>query len=353
MKKLIILLISFVLLATGCAPAAGNPETTTENSGGENVTNAPETTEPVTTEPPFYIDESVLGTWYGPAGTIVLNIEADGNGTVEVDEETEPAKFTAENGVFTAESETYALSGNYTVEDDLMFVYASFGGDEAIIVFQRELPDERLTYIYEYNNKHYKIKIRPNGEGEIGETEVPEKDKNYPKNDISYYIIEGDVIICDVFPRWVYEKENEKKPEAPKIPKDVTPEKINKSNKKSTDDVKLNNGKTTTIYRTSSSIEGTWTSEIQDEGVYLNGVKIGKFEYINVYTFNADGSGQVVTLNGFLTLPISYSLDGTALDLTLYAPGQTQSGRCYAQVIGDILYVTNVKGELEMLSRVN
>jgi len=326
MKKLIALSLAVLFVMSLCA--CGNPGNTTG-------TNKAETTQA------DVISAELQGTWYGPYNEPELNINADGTGTVTLEEETYDAAFTAENDVFTVVSDGYYLSGDYTLESEKLTVSFSFEDTDYTLVFTRtpvELPED--SYIYTYDDETYEINF---AEGEIVVFQFPPED---------------DPPTIEVYFEYISETILHIHPEPPIFTDEVTvikpsntggfpyPEEIDIS---VADEPKIIIGdEPATGYVSNDDITGTWTT-VQDGTVSIFGVTSSATVPIT-YTFNADGTGTILAM-GIIPGTMTYSVENSVLNLTVSMLGDTESGTGYVLRAGDKLLVRNIDDEIEILTR--
>ena len=328
MKRFLALIMAGLLMLSLCA--CGNSGNTTGTG-----TNEVETTQA------DVIPEELQGKWYGPNNQPELDINADGTGTVTLEEETYNAAFTAENDVFTVVSDGYYLSGDYTLEDEKLTVNFNFEDTDYTLIFTREplvLPEE--SYIYTYNDETYEINF---DEGEIIVCQFPPED---------------DPPTIEVYFEYINETIIHVHPEPPIFTDEVTVSKPSDSGgfpHPEEIDISVENepkitigGEPTPGYTSSDDITGTWTT-LQDGTVSLFGVTSSATVPIT-YTFNADGTGTILAM-GIIPGTMTYSVENGVLNLTVSMLGDTESGTGYVKRAGDKLYVYNIDKELEILTR--
>lgn len=328
MKKALCILLSIVTLSLLCFSSCG--EDTKDGGGGGKG---------------GVIDEKVVGTWYASIDSICLEIKEDGTGSASVSGEKKDAKYSTKDGVFTAEAENYNLSGKYTVENELLTVEFNKDGKEGKIIFQKKPFDIEASAIYQIDDQYYEFTIGSGGIT-VGKRDFP------PKEDVEYEDIPlGGVIIPDddtesedeeVYVFLIY-KYLPKFPEQPEIPDEAIPTKVIVNIKM---EITLvfpepeGEGEKEVIgLKNGGSIVGTWTSEPQDTYIYIMGME-SQGETEVVYIFNEDGTGIVKTM-GKLEFPLTYTFKNNVLTLSVTALGETETGSGYAQIIGDVLYITD------------
>ncbi len=317
MKRFFAIFLAAVLMLGLCACGDGN------TTGTDAIQNG------------AIIAEELQGKWYGPNSEPQLNINADGTGTVILDKETFEATFTAENDVFTAACEGYSISGDYILEGEKLTVTATYGDKEYIVIFTRtpvKLPED--SYIYNYNDETYEINFT---EGTITVCEFPPSDRPEIINVYFEYI---DVDIY--YPHPVPPTETDPNPESPDIP---IPEKADTG--KQPPEITID-GETVITYESNDDITGTWTTT-QDGTVSFFGITNDTTVPIT-YTFNADGTGTILAM-GIIPGTMTYSVEDGVLNLTVSMLGDTESGTGYVKRVGDTLYVQNLKGEVQALTR--
>lgn len=311
MKRIFALTLAVLLMLSLCA-CGGNTDTGT-NQGNNNQAEV--------------IPAELQGKWYGPNNQPTLNINADGTGTVVLNQETYDGTFTAENDIFTVTSEGYSISGNYILEGEKITVTATYDGKEFTVIFTREpikLPEDNI--IYNYNDVTYEINFT---EGTVTVCEFPPSDT--PDIINVYFYVENTLI-------HVY-------PQPPTPPHFPIPETVDTS--KQPPEVTVD-GEPTTGYTSGDDIVGTWTT-LQDGTVSFFGVTNEATVPIT-YTFNADGTGTILAM-GIIPGTMTYSVENGVLNLTVSMLGDSDSGTGYVKRVGDTLYVQNLKGEVQALTR--
>ncbi len=362
MKRTIALITAVLLMLclslAGCTPTAGS-DGTNGGSGGGN------------TDATKKIDEAVVGTWYGPASNPVLNIAEDGSGTITYDKAEKSCTYTTDGGKLSISSEVYTLTGSYVVEGNLMTVTVTYEGQDYEVVFQRELYAVDAGYVYPVDEEYYEIILTPEGGCTLGEKEIPPSEGEEEKPLIYLYYVTkyipepGDtethteVIILELPPIIIYVPEpptptepsaDPTTPTDPPVPKDAVPEKVDvPKDEKDDPKVHLPNGKEGTGLKTGGSLVGTWTSAPIPGYVYILGFE-STFEHVVTYTFNADGTGMVSTM-GIFNFPLTYTFENNIFSFTVTGLGDVESGSGYAQIIGDVFYMTNDEGEVVALGK--
>lgn len=325
MKRIFALLMAGVLmLSLSACGSSGNTGTNEGTNSKKDI-----------------IPQELQGIWYGPYNQPELNINADGTGTVTLEEETFDAAFTAENNVLTVTSTGYYLSGDYTLDSEKLTVKFSLESKDYTLIFTRtpvELPED--SYLYYYNDETYEINFT---EGEVIVCQFPPED---------------DPPTIEVYFEFVTETIIHVHPEPPIFTDEVTviqpsntggfpyPEEIDISVK---DEPKIIIGdEPTTGYVSNDDITGTWTT-LQDGTVSLFGATSSTTVSIT-YTFNADGTGTILAM-GIIPGTMTYSVENGVLNLTVSMLGDTESGTGFVKRAGDKLYVYNIDKELEILTR--
>jgi hypothetical protein len=333
------------------------------------------------------VDTAVTGIWYSAYDSAVLDISANGTGTIIFEGTTYNAQFSTQAGVFTAVSNGYGFHGAYTVKNDTLSVAIPYEENTYTAIFTKEaitLPEElKGTHVYQLEEKAYELII------EDGNTVC--KGLPFPPSD-DYEEVE--VIITHEFPP---EGETPEKPTGtfvispappPHIFVEKQPEGSSSANAPSGDttpatkpantpagstapatnptepnkpaflpdtveleDGKVTvtkNGKTIPTTKGGGSIIGTWTSQKQKGHAYIFGHS-SDMDYTVTFTFNVDGTGTCTAL--IFTGTMKWSLDGHRLDLTVSMLGDTDSGTGYVTIIGDVMYLVNQKGERYALTR--
>lgn len=325
MKRFFAVFLAAILMLGLCAcGSGGNTTGTGANEGNKAV-----------------IAEELQGKWYGPNSKPQLDIDADGTGKITLNDETFDATFTAENNVFTAVSDSYYLSGDYTLESEKLTVKLSFEDKEYKVIFTRtpvELPDD--SFIYILGDETYEINFN---EGEIILSQFPPED---------------DPPIIEVYFEYITETIIHVHPQPPIFEDEVTiiqpsntggfphPEEIDISVKE--EPQIIINGDPTPGYISNDDITGTWTT-VQDGTVSIFGVTNSATVPIT-YTFNADGTGTILAM-GIIPGTMTYSVENGVLNLTVSMLGDTESGTGYVKRAGDKLLIRNIDDEIEILTR--
>jgi len=325
MKRFFAVFLAAILMLGLCAcGSGGNTTGTGANEGNKAV-----------------IAEELQGKWYGPNSKPQLDINADGTGKITLNDETFDATFTAENNVFTAVSDSYYLSGDYTLESEKLIVKLSFEDKEYKVIFTRtpvELPDD--SFIYIFGDETYEINFN---EGEIILSQFPPED---------------DPPIIEVYFEYITETIIHVHPQPPIFEDEVTiiqpsntggfphPEEIDISVKE--EPQIIINGDPTPGYISNDDITGTWTT-VQDGTVSIFGVTNSATVPIT-YTFNADGTGTILAM-GIISGTMTYSVENGVLNLTVSMLGDTESGTGYGKRAGDKLLIRNIDDEIEILTR--
>lgn len=324
MKRILALIFVCLLTFGLCA--------CTDNTGTDNPV-TPQNNTPL-------ISEELQGQWYGPYSQPVLNINSDGTGTVILNKETYDATFTAQDNVFTVTSEGYYLSGDYTLEEEKLTVKFSYNDKDYTVIFTRtpvELPED--SYIYNYGDETYEINFT---DGEVFVCKFPPED-DPPTIEVYFEYITETIIHVHPKPP-IFEDE------VTIIKPSVTegfpyPEVIDIG----TEEPEITiNGEPTPGYQSSDDIVGTWTT-VQDGTVSFFGVTNTTTVPIT-YTFNADGTGTILAM-GIIPGTMTYSVEDGVLNLTVSMLGDTESGTGYVDRVGDKLFVMNVKGDIEILTK--
>ena len=315
MKRFFALALAMLFMLSLCAcGSGGNTTGTGANEGNKAV-----------------IAEELQGKWYGPNSEPELDINADGTGKITLNDETFDATFTAEADVFTASSEGFNLSGDYVLEGEKLTVAATFDSKEYTVIFTRTpltLPEG--SYIYNYEDITYELTPT---EGTVIVCEFPPSDNPTPKK-IYFEFIEEHIYIIHPYPPY--------DGEGPDIP---IPEKLDTG--KEPPEITIG-GKNTSGYSGGDDIVGTWTTA-QEGTVSFFGITNETTVPIT-YTFNADGTGTILAM-GIIPGTMTYSVENGVLNLTVSMLGDTESGTGYVKRVGDTLYVQNLKGEIQALTR--
>lgn len=327
MKRFFALALSLLIMLSLCACGGGN---TTGTGANQDLT-----------KPANVIPAELQGAWYGPKSEPMLAINADGTGTVILNKKSYTAEFTAENDLFTASSEGYSISGNYTLEGEKLTVTATIDGKEYIIIFTRTpvTPPEG-SYIYNYNDETYEINFT---EGNVTVCEFPPSDN--PEIVEVYFYVENTII--HVYPEpptqgGATSSTSPTKPQKPEIP---IPQEVDTG--KEPPEIKIGDD-TATGHISTDDITGTWTT-LQDGTISFFGVTNEATVPIT-YTFNADGTGTILAM-GIIPGTMTYSVENGVLNLTVSMLGDTESGTGYVQRAGDKLYIRNMKDQIEVLTK--
>lgn len=302
MKRIFALLLCVILSVSvfaSCEKAEGGTAGQTDAP-----TDSGESTPAVTSE--------LIGVWYGPANQPELDIKGDGTGTYKYLGGEGDAAFKADGKLFTAESDDYLLTGEYTLEGDTLTVKGE--GYDTVLTRAKKTVDEELvgTWYFGKEDNITEIDYGPDGKGEII---IP---GTLPE--IFYYSVCENVI--------TYVHVNGGPPEEGEYTTGTTP-KITPPNAPDTTVTMWNGG----------SIVGTWLDP----------------EIAGTYTFNADGTGSLTALGGLVTGTISYSYEANILTMTVSADflgdNDTESGSGYVYIEGDTLYSVRGNGDPLALTR--
>lgn len=324
------------------------------------------------------IDKAVLGTWYGPEGNPVLNIKDDATGTASFEGTVFDAEFSAVDGKFsfvtTEENASYGLSGDYTAIGDTMCVTATYEETDYSVIFTRNIRED-LNISFVNQEKNYEYVLSPGGTGE-GKA-FPPTGKDTPKTEL-YYVVKNPpeeptssssntsetgsagnaetiVEIHRKPPKEIYTN-----------PESVVTDNTTETNTRNTtgdkpenknDNTPLTvtideNGKvsdnTGELKRTDGSIVGTWVSEEQEGTTSILGSS-GTFTGSNIFTFNADGTGQIVAM-GLIPISMTYTYENNYLSMTISFMGAIDSGGGLTYMLGDTMYI-DVYGETAIMTR--
>lgn len=298
------------------------------------------------------IAEELLGKWYGPYSDPVLDINADGTGTAEYQGKSYAATFTAAEGIFTVSSEGYSISGDYTLENEILTVLFNYSNEEYTLIFTRNpvtLPSE--SYIYTIEETVYEITPQ---DGTIILVNFPPEDNPRTKRVYFFHYSDSEEIL-HIYP---HPPEDYGKVDttvtstAPSAPSDNEPEiPVPETLDITQSDPKVTlGGETLTLSPSSGDdIVGTWTNTNMDTTISIFGVTNTTTTPIT-YTFNADGTGSVLAM-GIFPGTLTYTCENGRLSLTVTMFGETESGTGYVMRVGDTLYVRNHKDETLVLTR--
>ncbi|MGN0453226.1 MAG: hypothetical protein ACI4GZ_05435 [Ruminococcus sp.] len=328
------------------------------------------------------IDKAVLGTWYGPEGNPVLNIRDDATGTANFDGTVFDAEFSAANGKFsfvtTEETASCALCGDYIVEGDTMCVTATYEGTDYSVVFTRYTQEDlNISFVNQELNYEYILSLGgtcvgksfpPTGE-DTPETELYYVVKTPPKasasssgNTSETDSKESAETIVEIYikpPQEIYT--NPESGVTGTGPDNTTETNTQNTTADKPEDKNDNTPFTVTIdengkvsgnsgelKRTDGSIVGTWVSEEQEGTTSIFGSS-GTFIGSNIFTFNADGTGQIVAM-GIIPISMTYTYENNYLSMTISFMGAIDSGGGQTYMLGDTMYI-DVDGEIATMTR--
>lgn len=327
------------------------------------------------------VDDALTGVWYSAYDSAVLDIKANGKGTVTYEGAAYDGQFSAQDGVFTATSEAYGFRGAYTLDGATLSVEIPFENETYTAIFTREalqLPEElKGTHVYQLGDKAYELIVEdgntvckglpfpPSDDYEAVEVILLPKlpsDGGTPGTPVTSLEItiappphifvekqlQGTTPSADTAPAATEgtDAEDTAPADTPSKKKpDFVPQRIEQ---KDGEIFVTKDGEAIPTTKGGGSIVGTWTSQKQKGQAYIFGHS-SDMDYTVTFTFNADGTGTCTALIFMGTL--TWSLDGHRLDLTVSMLGDTDSGTGYVTIVGDVMYLVNQKGEQYALSR--